>query len=213
MAFDDGINTLLDNGNASTIAGCYLAKLVTSGTTTLWENAALSSGTIGSLAVSGGSTIVLADFLNNEYNANPTIPHDTLLAELAGSWGVGFDSRRDVCLRGRLSTAAAASFAVVPEPSTCVLLGAGVAGLLVDRVRRKARRKSPGARALPKTVTRRKSRSQPQYERTFAGPPKGKGQGTSRFPALFLLLTCFRLRTALRPPDASPGPRSATRCR
>ena len=49
MSFDDGINTFLDGNRTTTLTGAYVAKLVTSGTASMWENAALTVSA-GSLA-------------------------------------------------------------------------------------------------------------------------------------------------------------------
>ena len=48
--------------------------------------------------------------------------------QLVGSWGVDLTNQESWAIVN-----GSGQFAVVPEPSTCVLLGAGLAGLLVYR--------------------------------------------------------------------------------
>ena len=75
------------------------------------------------------------------------------LASLAGSWGVALNPNGvgySWAIVNGLNPNGT-SFAVVPEPSTCVLLGAGVAGLLIYRGR-KARLKSLVASTARKTL-------------------------------------------------------------
>jgi len=150
MSFDDSINVLLDHpaGRPTTIAGSYLAEMVTAGSVSTWVNAALVS-TAGSLAQSGVADS-LTDFLANEYAAHSQMTHDEVLAALAGSWGVSLPATP-----GGKGTSWAivnnggGDFAVVPEPSTFALLGAGIAGLFVYRARRKLRTATPRPGAGP----------------------------------------------------------------
>jgi hypothetical protein len=140
MSFQDDINTALDGGLPSTVAGTYLAKWNPSaGTAGQWVNAA-STVTPGSLAVTGVAD-TLSDFLAQEYAAHPGIPHDQLLADLVGSWGVAFNtnpSTPGVGTSWAIVNNGDGQFAVVPEPSTLALLGASLAGFLAYRFRRKA---------------------------------------------------------------------------
>jgi hypothetical protein len=135
MTFDDGINSVLEGtSRPTTISGSYLAKLVTTGSVSVWENAALTL-VPGGLAETGVAD-TLTDFLATEYADHPGLTHDELLADLAGSWGVDL-------VPGGVGTSWAilnnggGEFAVVPEPSTFALLGAGIVVLLLYRARRR----------------------------------------------------------------------------
>ena len=135
MSFDDAINTSMDGGQISTVYSTYLAELDSQNQ---WVNASTltSKGAAVTPAMQGyaGS---LSAFLQ-EYEVTDKIP----LSQLAGSWGVAVSPGgvgTSWAIVNNLNSGGS-QFAVVPEPSTCVLLGAGVVGLLVYRVRRKARR-------------------------------------------------------------------------
>jgi hypothetical protein len=149
MSFEDGINTLLDGGRVSTVYGTYLAKWNGSA----WVNAAGTVTTSGSLAQTAVND-TLSDFLAQQAANYPTLSHDQLLADLAGSWGVAFNtdpSHPGVGISWAIVNNGDGQFAVVPEPSTFVLLGAGAAGMLVYfRRKRAARGGSP--KAIGKTV-------------------------------------------------------------
>ena len=88
MSFDDGINTFLDGNRTTTLTGAYVAKLVTSGTASMWENAALtvSAGSLAQTAVADN----LTNFLATEYATYESAPYnltqDQILASLVGSW-------------------------------------------------------------------------------------------------------------------------------
>ncbi len=128
MSYDDRINTALDNGATSQIAGSYLGKYVNG----KWVNAvSADSGSPGAhaqTAVAGS----LSNFLSTEFGLGYT------LDQLVGSWGVDLTNEESWAIVNN----GGGQFAVVPEPSTLLLLGVGVAGLLVCRVRRKLRAKS-----------------------------------------------------------------------
>ena len=138
MTFDDGINEMNDKGATANVAGSYIAEW----TGSAWVNATKLSSHVSSEAVQGYNG-TLAAFLQNEYSspANAGLTHDQILADLAGSWGAALDP-------GGVGTSWAivnnlqqtgSQFAVVPEPSTFALLGAGLASLLIYGVRRKTR--------------------------------------------------------------------------
>ena len=139
ISFDDGINTALEHpATPTTIQDSYLAKLVTTGSVSVWENAALTltSGSLAQTAVAD----TLSDFLADEYAAHPSVAHDVVLAELAGSWGVNLN-------RGGVGSSWAivnsdGQYAVVsvPEPSTVMLLAAGAICLLANQTRRRRKK-------------------------------------------------------------------------
>ncbi len=139
MSYDDDINTLLDHGTTTTVSGAYIAKLVNGINGAVWENAVLANSNSGAdaqtpannPAISSG-TESLATFLGDYY-----LNGDYTLNQLAGSWGVDLANHQSWAI----VNGGGGQFAVVSEPSTCVLLGAGVTGLFVYRVRRKARKK------------------------------------------------------------------------
>jgi hypothetical protein len=150
MSFDDGINNVLDSGAVAAVTGSYLAKMVTTGSVSTWVNAALAS-TSGSLAQTGVAD-TLSDFLANEYASHTNLTHDQLLTALAGSWGVSVVPG-GVGSSWAIINGGGGDFAVVPEPSTFALLGAGFVGLIAYRVRRqKGRCKSSEAQTIPKTL-------------------------------------------------------------
>ena len=68
--------------------------------------------------------------LNSCYNEEVTQGYS--LDELVGSWGVDLANEES----WTIVNSGGGQFAVVPEPSTLLLLSAGLAGLLVYRVRK-----------------------------------------------------------------------------
>jgi hypothetical protein len=129
MTFEDGINSYVEPSQTTSVSNAYIAKLVGN----QWK-------TPSQYTTSGGSAVQayagsLADFLTQYYNGSN-------LAALAGSWGADLSNPGGletswVILSTAASGATGGQFAVVPEPSTFVLLGAGVVGLFAYRVRRK----------------------------------------------------------------------------
>ena len=142
MSFDDSINNQLDNNGTATVAGSFVGQLV--GTT--WKNAALASS--GSLASQfQGVSESLQTFLASEYSTlgSQGMSHDQILQALAGSWGVDLSNGFGQVNQSwaiLTSDGNADTFAVVPEPSTLALLGAGLAVVFVYRIRRKNSRKA-----------------------------------------------------------------------
>ncbi len=141
MSFDDSINNELDNNATATVAGSYIGQLLG----TSWKNAASASS--GSLASQfQGVSESLQTFLANEYSnlGSQGMTHDQILQALAGSWGVQINGVGQVDQSWAILTGDgnADTFAVVPEPSTLALLGAGLAGVFVYRIRRKNPRKA-----------------------------------------------------------------------
>ncbi len=128
MTYDDRINNYVLGGTGSaTVASAYVVKLVDG----VWENAILSDSVTGIYAQTAVADS-LSDFLANEFAQGYT------LDQLAGSWGVDLATDQSWAILNSGS----GQFAVVPEPSTLVLLAAGAAGLMAFRVRRKAARRS-----------------------------------------------------------------------
>ncbi|MEI8372095.1 MAG: SdrD B-like domain-containing protein [Planctomycetota bacterium] len=135
MTFDDSINAFIEPSQITTIADSYIGKMVNG----KWENAVFSTSA-GSLALPGFAGSLSTFLAAANYDG-------TNLADLAGSWGVDLNPGGigySWAIVNGLGTngSGGGEFAVVPEPSTLALLGACVAGLLVYRVRRKARNKS-----------------------------------------------------------------------
>ncbi len=127
MSYDDGINTFLGGPpDTASVAGSYIAKLVNG----KWENAVLADSTTGAYAVTGGTGSLTA-FLQQYY-----VDDGYTLQELAGSWGVDLADQESWAI----INCGSGDFAVVPEPSTFALLGAGAAGLFWYRIRRKKHR-------------------------------------------------------------------------
>jgi hypothetical protein len=137
MSYDDQINTTLDSEHLSgTIQGSFIGELVGSGTNAKWVNAVSQNATTGShaqTAVAGSLTTFLATYESAPYNYT--------LQQLAGSWGVDLANQESWAI----VNGGGGQFAVMPEPSTWLLLGTGLAGLLGYRARRKLRVKSAAA--------------------------------------------------------------------
>ncbi len=136
MTFDNRINMALDGLTKGTVAnelaGLYVAERAGPGDTGSWQKVA--AGAHAGDAVYGGSGHLesLSAFLaaNSAYT----------LADLAGSWGVDPSSPDQGTGHSWVIVAGGGSgiFAVVPEPSTLVLIGisAGI-GLMAYGLRRR----------------------------------------------------------------------------
>jgi len=131
MSYDDGINSYIEPSVPTAIDGSYIGKLVGN----QWETPAqyTTKGSAVTPAMQGYAGSLTA-FLAQYYTGSN-------LGNLAGSWGVDLNNRESWVI----VNSGGGQFAVVPEPSTCALLGAGIAVLLVYRARRNARRKSLAA--------------------------------------------------------------------
>ena len=135
MSFEDGINSFIEPSGTSSVNNSYVAKLVGTQWETPSQYAPAAPGSIA--AIDGqGVNMTLNDFLTTYYNGSN-------LAALAGSWGVDLSNPNGQGTSWVITNTAGGQFAVVPEPSTFVLLGAaGIVGMFVYRMRRKAGRKS-----------------------------------------------------------------------
>jgi hypothetical protein len=140
ISYDDRINTFLNGSTGSaTVQDSYVVKQVTNSSgDVMWENAVLDNTTSGSQAQTAvamplnnvydsSGNLVEEGFLNMEYAQGYT------LSQLVGSWGVDLADQQ----AWAIVNSGGGDFAVVPEPSTFVLLGAAAAGLLVYRLRRR----------------------------------------------------------------------------
>jgi hypothetical protein len=124
MSYDDRINAFIDGpSHTPSIEGSYLAKFVAG----KWENAVFNNTTTGANAQTKVG-MSLSDFLIAEYSAGRT------LDQLIGSWGVDLTNQQAWAIVNN----GGGEYAVVPEPSTAVLLAAGLIGLIAYR-RRKLR--------------------------------------------------------------------------
>jgi len=134
MVFDDGINVLLEHPSApGTMDVSYIGKMVNG----KWENAVAANNTNGihrQTAVASS----LSAFLQQQMGTGPG-ENGYTLDQLAGSWGADLSNPGGVEYSWTIVNGGGGEFAVVPEPSTLALLGASVVGLLIYRVRRKAR--------------------------------------------------------------------------
>lgn len=131
MTFDNRINLALDFPNGSIdeeLQSLYIAQYNT--TTAKWEKAGTGVGVLESLA----------DFLAAHSN----------LEDVVGSWGVDPASKTDPHGIGRswviVAGGGSGIFAVVPEPSTLVLLA--IAGISFSGYRLRQRRKSKSSNSL-----------------------------------------------------------------
>jgi hypothetical protein len=134
MSYDDQINVTLDNA-PGTIAGSYLGEYVNG----KWENAVLNDD--ADLDSSTGIHAQTSQNMSLTAFLNAQLAKGYTLDQLTGSWGVDTTNHESWAIINN----GGGQFAVVPEPSTCVLLGAAVAGALAYRVRRKARPKPRAA--------------------------------------------------------------------
>ncbi|MGD0897240.1 MAG: PEP-CTERM sorting domain-containing protein [Thermoguttaceae bacterium] len=148
MSFDSRINDLLDgslglSGTALSLAefgpdaahsSLYLAEFVGSS----WQNAVTANQAAGAYVLAFPATTIhvndsLSDFLTNQFSLHGQ--SDTTLEGLVGSWGVDITNNQAWAIVNHAGT-----FAVVPEPTTLVLLisaGAGAAGYVRWRRRRR----------------------------------------------------------------------------
>ena len=136
MSFDD-VNTYFDGPSGTANLDTYIVKW----NGTAWQNAALTATPAlaqtgvadtltGSLASEYASHSAITKYQRDQFWPPwPEVGASTLPSAPGGvgtSWAIVNNGGGD--------------FAVVPEPSTFALLGAGLAGLIAYRVRRKARR-------------------------------------------------------------------------